>query len=57
MLAAAAAVTKACGSALSLTDGSRVVAALVEAAGRKKLDFRQVDLPCPAPLGSTFEPI
>ena len=41
VLAALAAVTKACTSALSTSDGARVVAALTEAAGRKKADFRQ----------------
>jgi len=52
VLTAVAAVTKACSSALSPADGARVVAALVEAAGRKKSDFRQVclsawiDMPC-----------
>ena len=41
VLAALAAVTKACSSALNSADGARVVAALIEAAGRKKSDFRQ----------------
>ena len=44
VLAALAAVTKSCGSALSVSDGARVVAALTEAVGRKKSDFRQAAL-------------
>jgi hypothetical protein len=41
VLAALATVTKSCDSALTVGDGARVVAALTEAAGRKKGDFRQ----------------
>ena len=51
VLTAVAAVTKACGSALSAEDGGRVVAALVEAADRKKSEFRQVQFE-PASLDS-----
>ena len=47
VLAALAAVTKACSSAISPADGARVVAALTEAAGRKKSDFRQAGVPVP----------
>ena len=41
VLAALAAVTKTCSSAVGPADGARVVAALTDAADRKKLDFRQ----------------